>query len=270
MRVLIVDPMGAGLDLAIRAQAHGHDVKYCVFQDEKQRFIGRGFVPIVDDPRPWLRWSELTIATDNTKYLHYLEAHRKEGGLVLAASPEMAQWEIDRELGQKVLRESGIPVPVGRTFTDYDTAISFAKKTMGRYVSKPSGDGTADKALSYCSAGPADMIFMLARWKKLGKNKGPFILQEFIPGVEMGVSAWHGPHGFNEGFEENFEFKKLMNDDMGVATGEQGTVLRYVRTSKLARKVLIPLSETLKKMNYVGDVDVNCIIDEKGTPWPLE
>ena len=86
----------------------------------------------------------------------------------------------------------------------------------------------------------------------------------------MAVGGWHGPHGFNVGWCENFEFKKLMNDDLGVATGEQGTVLRYVRQSKLADKVLAPLAPQLSQERYVGYVDVNCIVDHNGTPWPLE
>jgi phosphoribosylamine--glycine ligase len=61
-----------------------------------------------------------------------------------------------------------------------------------------------------------------------------------------------------------------MNGDLGVATGEQGTVLGYVKNSKLAEIVLAPLSSALKRLNYVGYIDVNCIIDESGKPWPLE
>jgi len=53
-------------------------------------------------------------------------------------------------------------------------------------------------------------------------------------------------------------------------TGEMGTVMRYVRSSKLARKVLEPLEEHLAAIGYVGNIDVNCIVDEEGTPWPLE
>src|SRR6185437_14744840 len=67
-----------------------------------------------------------------------------------------------------------------------------------------------------------------------------------------------------------FEFKKLMDGDMGVATGEQGPVLRYVGRSKLARLVLEPLTALLAAKEYVGYIDVNCIIDEDGHPWPLE
>src|SRR5258708_5686755 len=61
-----------------------------------------------------------------------------------------------------------------------------------------------------------------------------------------------------------------MNDDIGVATGEQGTVLRIVKKSKLADMMLIPLEEQLQKAGFIGNIDVNCIIDEHGTPWPIE
>lgn len=268
MKLLIVDPAGNGLDIAVRAMRHGHQVKMFIRQAEKTQHIGRGIVELVDDFKPWLRWADLVFNTDNTRYLRDLDAARAEGILVVGASSEAAEWELDRDCGMKVLRKAGVAIPPSVEFTDYDTAIAHVKKEDKRFVSKPSGD--ADKALSYCSKSPVDMIYMLERWKKMSKLKTPFILQEFIPGIEMAVGGWFGPGGFNVGWCENFEFKKLMNDDMGVATGEQGTVVRYVRRSKLADKVLAPVEQQLEKLGYVGYVDVNCIIADDGTPYPLE
>lgn len=271
MRLLIVDPDGSnGLDLAIRAQKHNHEVKLAIRPTERNKLVGRGFVNVVPDPREWLRWSNLVVATDNNVYIQALDAHRATGGKVIAASQETAAWEINRTRGQEIFRKAGILTLKSTQFNDYDSAITHVKRHMKRFVSKPTGDGSADKALSYVSSSPDDMVFMLERWKRLNKLKTPFILQEFVPGVEMGVSGYFGPGGWNEGWEENFEFKKLMSGDLGPATGEQGTVMRYVRQSKLARKVLEPLTDTLEKVGYVGDIDVNCIVDEKGQPWPLE
>jgi phosphoribosylamine---glycine ligase len=271
MRLLVIDPDGSnGLDLALRAKTAGHEVKLCIRKTEKNKFVGRGFVEVVDDFRPWLRWSNLVVACDNNTHIHALDLHRRDGGLVIAPSAETAQWEINRQLGQSIFKKAGIPTIPSTQFSDYDSAIRYVKKSMKRYVSKPTGDGTADKALSYVSSGPDDIVFMLERWKRLQKLKTPFILQEFVPGVEMSAAGWFGPGGWNEGWEEAFEHKKFMNDDLGPATGEQGTVMRYVRQSKLARKVLVPLTEQLEKAGYIGDIAVNCIIDEKGQPWPLE
>ncbi len=86
----------------------------------------------------------------------------------------------------------------------------------------------------------------------------------------MAVGAFCGPHGFNSGWCENWEFKSLMAGDRGPNVGEMGTVVRFVPRSKLAEKVLKPLEDRLVRMKYTGYVDVNCIIDENGDPWPLE
>ena len=268
MRLLIIDPGGAGLDLAVRAQRDGWTVKHFIRQTEKTKYIGHGLVELVDDFKPHMAWADLIFNCDNNRYLTQLEPYKLLGFPIVGACLKSAEWELDRDVGMKVLKKHGIATPPSKEFSDYAPAIAYVKKEMKRFVSKPSGD--ADKALSYCAKSPADMIYMLERWKKLGAIKSPFILQEFIPGVEMAVGGWFGPHGFNAGWCENFEFKKLMDGDMGVATGEQGTVVRYVNRSKLARKVLEPLTDALAEMGYCGYVDVNCIIDEKGDPWPLE
>lgn len=268
MRILIIDNQASSLDWTMRCQEDGHQVKWYVPPDAKVVNVGKGIVERVDDPREWFKWADMIFLSDNTKWLKEVDYWRKKGWVVIGPSPEAAEWELDRSIGQNVMKKCGITVPEFKEFNDYDKAISYVKKNMVRYVSKPSD--SPDKALSYCAKSPADMVFMLERWKKLNKLKNPFILQEFIPGIEMAVGGWFGPGGFNRGWCENWEFKKLMNDDLGVATGEQGTVVRYVAKSKLADMVLKPLTEMLAKLQYVGYIDVNCIIDDKGTPLPLE
>jgi phosphoribosylamine--glycine ligase len=268
MRVLIIDQFGMSVDMAVRMQDQGHKVKAFIPKDEKLSSIGKGMIDVVRDYEPWFKWADVIVNTDNNKYVRDLEWAKAAGVPVVSANRESADWELVRGTGMAIMRRAGIKIPPCQTFTDYDRAIAHVKKTGKRYVSKPDGD--ADKALSYCSKSPADMVYMLERWKKIATKKAPFILQEFIGGTEMAVGGWFGPGGFNEGWCENWEFKKLMNDEKGVATGEQGTVLRYVRDSKLARLVLQPVEDMLASVGYVGYVDVNCIIDESGTPWPLE
>lgn len=53
-------------------------------------------------------------------------------------------------------------------------------------------------------------------------------------------------------------------------TGEQGTAVRYTKDSRLADELLKPLTAHLKSINYRGYFDMAAIIDDKGTPWPLE
>jgi phosphoribosylamine---glycine ligase len=269
MNLLVIDSKNAnGLDFVMRAQRDGHSVRWFYPKNEKNKWIGEGLVNRIEDFAPSVRWADLIVLTDNTTYLHNMAAARREGVAVCGATVESAEWELDRTVGMQMLMENQIEVPAYKEFNHYDDAIRHVKKHDRPFVSKPSGD--ADKALSYVAQTPTDMLYMLERWKKNSKLKPPFILQEKVEGIEMAVGGWFGPHGWNDGWCENWEFKKLCTGNLGCATGEQGTVLRYVRSSKLARQLLLPLTDDIRRTGHVGYVDINCIIDEKGHPWPLE
>lgn len=272
MRVLLIDWFGGDgmLDFAMRCSLAGHEVKWHFKKQERTKNIGRGLVEIINDWREWMRWADIVILADNTKYLREIDAWRKNRGVpVIGATTDAAAWELDRSLGQRILKKAKIPIIPYKEFANYDDAINYVKRENRRFVSKPIGD-EPDKALSYVAKSGADMVYMLQRWKRASKLKGHFMLQEFVKGTEMAVGGWFGPGGFLMGWCENFEFKQLMAGDRGPNTGEMGTVLRYTRKSKLAAKVLAPLEDELYRIGYQGYVDVNCIIDEKGDPWPLE
>lgn len=257
------------LDFALRAQEDGHDVRWFFKREDRNAGIGRGLVMRVADWREHMRWADLVVLSDNTKYLHELDRWRREGKPVIGATVESARWELDRKLGQDTFRKAGIEVPPFREFSRYDDAIAYVKREGRAFVSKPSYD-EVDKALSYVGKTPADLVYMLGKWKRENRLNGSFILQEKVAGCEMAVGAYIGPHGFNSGWCENWEFKKLCAADMGPNVGEMGTVLRFTRRSKLADLVLKPLEDKIVATGHTGYVDVNCIIDEDGQPWPLE
>jgi phosphoribosylamine--glycine ligase len=79
-----------------------------------------------------------------------------------------------------------------------------------------------------------------------------------------------GSEGFIGVPNENFEHKKLLSGNCGPNCGEAGTVMKYTNTSKLFDEVLYPLEDSLVQLGHLGDIDVNCIIDERGQAWPLE
>lgn len=174
-------------------------------------------------------------------------------------------------VGQKVLESHGIACLESIEFKNYDEAIEYQRAHMDqRFVSKPCAD--VSKSLSYVSKGPKDMLFMLEYWKRKHPKPVPFIFQPFSPGIEVAVGGWVGKRGFSQWMLENFEFKKLMNGEVGVNTGEQGTVMKYVHweDSKLAQQVLLPLEAELVRNGYTGYIDVAVMINEKGEINPLE
>ena len=255
----------------MRAQRAGHTVKFFLRDyDREKRPVGKGLIDLVPDWHPWIRWADLVLLSSNDLYMVEMDRWRAEGVPIIGGGVESASWEHDRAKGMKVFRRAGIPVPDYREFTSYDDAISYVRRRKCAFASKPSGN-CDDKSLSYVAKGPADLLFMLERWKRNGKRQGvEFILQEKIEGIEFAAGGWFGPSGFAPGWEENFEFKRMCAGDLGPNTGELGTVMRLVRRSKLAEKVLAPLEEQLSAIGYVGNIDVNCIIDNSGQPWPLE
>ncbi len=273
MKVLVIEPHGDGLlDLALRAKDNGHLVRYwCGDRSATSpRPVGRGLVECVSDWRASRRWADLVLVGSNGSNMLEFDAWAAEGVPIIGKGAKAVEWELDRLAGMQAFKRAGIPVPPFRQCNSLDEAIQYAAKRDEGLAVKPCGD-VADKSLSFVAKTGKEMVWRLQRWKREGKRfpKG-LILQDRIEGVEMAVGAWVGSGGFAEGWEENFEEKRLFAGGIGPNCGEAGTVMRLVKTGRLAKAVLEKLEDRLVSLGYVGNVDVNCIIDEDGTPWPLE
>lgn len=273
MKVLIVDQDGVGLAFAARCAKAGHQVRYFIKpSDSNNQAIGDGFKGI-EKIKNWLgsaKWADLAWCTGNSDYIEKLDMVRRSGVSVYAPNAASARLEIERGYGMKFLEQHGIEVPEYKVFKGLKEAEDHVWKHEDRFVFKTLGDNE-DKSLSYCAKTPADLIACLQQWQRQGMNpKGPVMLQKFIPGVEFAVSRWMGAQGFIGKYNENFEHKKLLSGNYGPNCGESGTVQAYVEDSQLAEDVLAPLEKPLVEMGHLGDIDVNCIVDENGKAWPLE
>ena len=272
MRVLIYEPHSDGLlDLAIRAQEHGHVCRYHLADyDPQKNPTGRGLVERTHDWRASMRWADLVLVGSNGKNMPEFDRWAAEGVPIIGAGAEAAQWELDRLVGMREFKRAGIPVPPFRHCATLDEALAYAAKRDEGLAVKPSGDVT-DKSLSFVAKTGREMVWRLLGWKREGKRfPSGLILQDRIEGIEFAVGGWIGPGGFAPGWEENFEEKRLFAGSLGPNCGEAGTVMRLVMKSKLADKVLRPLEDRLVNLGYTGNVDVNCIVDDEGKPWPLE
>jgi phosphoribosylamine---glycine ligase len=269
--VLNLDSVGEGLALALRAAKAGHQVRLWL-DPHNNPTTAEGFKGI-ERVKNWLssaQWSDLIVPTGNHQFMPKLDALRKAGMKVFGPSAASANLEVKRAQGMKFFEKAGIEVPEYEQFNSLKEAEAHVRKTEERYVFKTLGDED-DKSLSYVGKTPADMIARLQRWQKLGMNpKGPVMLQQFVAGIELGVSSWMGSEGFIGKPNENFEFKKLLSGNCGPNCGEAGTVMKYVEKSPLAEQVLYPMEDALMKLGHLGDIDVNCIVDEQGKAWPLE
>lgn len=270
MKILIIDIAEEGLDLAIRYLWAGHDVKF-FSPPSANHNVGRGIVQRVSDWRAHMQWADLIVPTAIGKYADDLEWYFQAGYPIFGSNKAAAAWELDREEGMRMMDKVGIATLPFNTFTSIDDAIKHVLDSGDdvRFVSKPCGEGNNDRSMTYVSKSHSDMIYMLEKWKGMGKLKSSFLLQEFAAGIEFAVGGWFGPAGFHGMWEENFEHKKLMNDEKGPNTGEMGTAMKYCDDSNLADATIKKLEESLHALNFVGNIDLSVLINKDGI-WPME
>jgi phosphoribosylamine--glycine ligase len=269
MKLLVMDMKGddgMGINLCVRSQDSGHQVRYW---SGTPHYGGKGIIQKVREWEDSMDWADLIVLTGNCDYPNGLDKYFGRGYPIFGTNPKAAELELDRGKGQEILKKYGIKTAPYTVVSSVKEAINHIVKTETGYAMKPWG-GAADKAMTCVCKSPDDAIFTLMKWEKDGLFKGELMLQELVEGVEVGIAGWFGPGGWSAAIEESFEHKKFLNDDLGENTGEMGTVIRHVTESKLFDMLLEPLTDYLHMVNYVGDCSVNCIVDKRGTPWPLE
>lgn len=270
MLIIDIEGGGTGVNLGLRAQAADHKVRYWMpSRAGRPRPYADGMLEKPLEWEPSMDWAELIVLTGNNKYSSPLSEYFGKGYPIFGANIKGAELELDRGKGQEVLKRYGIKTIPYTVVESPEEGIALIKETGKAYAMKPWG-GTEDCALTYVSSSPDDGIFTLDKWKREDCWKGQLMMQEKIDGVEMGISGFFGPGGWSKALEESFEHKKFLNDDLGANTGEMGTVIRHVSKSKLFDQLLDPITDYLHSINYVGDCAINCMIDKKGTAWPME
>jgi phosphoribosylamine---glycine ligase len=275
MKILCIELEALNLPWMMSCVEAGHEVFWYAHEEQDpstKKNVGDGIPGItkVDNWVPYVKKVDLTVHMDNAKFLERLDAFKKQGYKIYAPSVKSAELEIKREAGLKFLEAHGIKCPVYKKFKTLEEAQNFLMSDKGRYVMKTLGD-EEDKSLSYCAKDAADMIEHM-NWLKMNGiiPKDSFILQEYIKGIEFAVNSWMGSKGYIglPGFA--FEHKGLMPSEKGPSTGEQGTVHKYGQRELFFDKILKPLEKDLTALGHLGNIDVNCIIDEEGNIWPLE
>src|SRR6185312_11105518 len=275
MNVLILDVEQLGLDFALRGAEAGHSVRLYRYMPKKPERYGEGFkeITLVDDFRPSMEWAKdgLIVLTGNFVLTRELDRWREFGYPIFAPTYQSARIEIDRMHGMKTAEAAGLAIPEYHVFSGLEETEAFARKSDQAWVFKPGGD-EENKALTYLSSDPADMVGWLRRQIAAGKSMKQCLLQAKVDVLsELGVSGWMGPEGFlPDKWQVCVEHKKLMNGEIGPATGEQGTLTAYCEQDKLADEMLVPLEPILRTLGHRGDFSIGAIVDTKGKAWFLE
>lgn len=271
---------GEILDIALTLQdVEGHEVVFDVV-DRKHHRIGDGMVK--KDSKWWDyangEWVFIIDSCEEADFSDHLRHHRL-GVPVFGTTVLAAEYESDRQAGQRLFREAGYYQPKSANFHDFDSALDFVTKNPGKvWVFKQ--NGTAPKSINHMGKfdGGEDMIFHIQslkkRWTETAFGPIDFDLMEKVTGLECAASAYFNSSDYMRDERGdvacflNFEEKKEATGGMGETCGEMGTLFYGTTTgrSRLAANILLrpALVDALASAGMRGVVDFNCILTKDG------
>lgn len=274
MKVLFISTDLLAANLAVLMKNQGHEVKLYI-QDPDRRDNLMNLVDKTSDWRKELRWvgKDGLIVFDFVGYGPLQEQLRSWGYSVVGGSREADKFEDDREFAHDIFHQYGLKTVPHIRFDSLDAAVEYIDKHPRAWVVKQHSH--ASKALNYVGQAKdgKDVIATLRNYENVHhyKEYTPIFLQERIDGVEIGVGRYFNGTDWLGPIEMNIEYKKFFPGDLGPNTGEMGTLAWYDdnEDNKLFQDTLNKLKPYLQSINFRGDMDVNCIVNEAGA-FPLE
>ena len=269
-KFLFVSRWGESLDIAFAVLQEGNEVKLFI-EDKSSREIGLGFVKKVIHWENHIEWADV-IVFDYTGYGKIANDLRAAGKLVVGGTEYTDKLELDRNFGQAELKKHKIKVLPSNEFTSFNEAISYIEQNPNSYVLKPCGETQELKQLLFVGSDDEglDVIRVLKAYEKSwGDDFGNFQLQRKVKGVEISIAAFFNGNEFIYPINITFEHKKLFPKELGVSTGEMGTSMFWTKDSPIFEATLLKFQSTLAKHNFIGHIDINCIVNGNGI-YPLE
>ena len=273
MNILFISSECIGVNLTVLLEKEGHKVKLFI----KNKGDRRNFDNLVEKVTSWkkeLKWvgKDGLIVFDDVDWGKTQDNLRKKGYKVFGGCEMSDKLENDREFGQKIFKEYGLNTVELKDFTDIEDAVAFIKNNPGKWVIKCNDHSS--KFLTYVgefSCGK-DVISVLKNYyNNKHINRVRITLHRRVEGVEMGVGRYFNGHDWIGPIEINFEHTKMFPGNAGPVTSEMGTLAWYDNDekNKLFVDVLNKLKPYLQKINFRGDFEINCVVNEKGA-IPLE
>jgi phosphoribosylamine-glycine ligase len=285
MRVAFHTKEMSSLAWAIRLKDEGHDVLVYTPPNSQRvksnRRIGDGLVNKAISRDQWLGFGLDDPSTlwffDCTDHGELADRLRATGKRVVGAGSFMDKLENDRGFGTAFAQRCGMQCPPERRFTSISGAIAWLKTNPrqqigdGGWAWKPYQDLGPETSICVGSADEAiDELHNVMR-RKGDTHTG--IVQERINGVALSTARWFNGAGFTGPFEGTLEKKKLMNGDLGPATGcSLNLVWMYQqRYPRIAEALNWECFEDRLRQAQAppGIYDINAIVNADGA-WFLE
>ncbi len=269
MKILFISQELIGSGLCLRLVREGHSLKLFINDPTRKKCL-TGFVEKINNWKKELAWvgKDGLIVFDDVGFGDIQDDLRTKGYNVFGGSVEGDKLEIDRGFAQRIIHNHRIKILPSFNFKKIDDAINFVKENKGKWVVKQSSHISVLNHVGQLDDG-SDVLKALNTLKK--KNIKEVHLQKKVDGVEVGIARYFNGNDWVGPIEINHEHKRLCNNDQGPLTAEMGTIMWHSVNESLPlfSETLKKLTPHLQKINYRGDIDINCIVT-KDEIWPLE
>lgn len=269
-KFLFVSKWGEILDIANAVMVEGNEVKLYICEKTSKE-IGVGFVKKVSVWEEHIDWADIIIF-DYSGFGNVASKLREQGKLVIGGTEYTDKLELDRAFGQDEMKRHKVRILPYKEFINIHDAIAYVEQHPDAYVIKPSGLTQEVKQLLFVGSdenGDDVKRVLKAYLKSWGDSMGAIQLQKKVNGVEVSVAAFFNGKEFISPINITFEHKKLFPKELGVSTGEMGTSMFWTNDSPIFDATLKKFEHTLAKDNFVGHIDINCIVNNNGI-YPLE
>jgi len=260
--ILILSKNGDSVPIGLRLMQEGHIVKFHIKEPKaKPSLVGYKNPSQVQDPKRMLDQFDLVLS-DMAGMGTLCDELKEKGKLVLGGGSFNDKLELDREYGLKVSKSllKGVKEPEWISAEGLKECTEYLDKATTPQVIKPLGNAPVYLTLvSQENENRTLKSFIQER----GKELTPCIIQEKIDGIEISTEGWFNGKEFVQPFNHTFEKKRFMEGDKGPNTGCMGNIVFTTEGDKLTEMLLIPLTPLLKKVEYIGPIDLNAIVTEK-------
>ena len=272
MKILFISKDFSGASLCLRLLREGNEIRAYV-EDPLYSQVLDGLIEKtgLDEGLLWIGPDDL-IVVDDIGFGPLQDRLRSERYAVVGGSSGGDLLENDRLHCQRIFESHGLKTVPIHYFETRGEAISFVRRNPGRWVLKQNGQ--SDKTFCYVGNLPDgnDVLDLLEYYgRKIPYEVNHFILQQHIDGVEIGVGRYFNGHNWVGPVEINIEHKNFFPGGLGPKTCEMGSLMWYDPddNNRLFQEILAPLAPYLRQIDFRGDFDINCIVNERGA-FPLE
>ena len=254
--------------LYLRLIREGHEVKVTISEPLANGTMA-GLVPRAikwEDELDWVRaGAPGIILFEAVGFGELQDRLRHEGFKVVGGSAFGDRLENDRAFAFELLRRHGMKLAPVTEFRSSAAAVADLRKRPRRCVLKLC-DSQGDTFVGALTDGSDVAALLQVRPVPDGV---PFILMDFVEGIETGVGAYFNGERFLRPACLDWEHKRFFAGNMGELTGEMGTVATFSGSDALFEATLQPLEPLFRDAGHVGWINLNTIINESGV-WPLE